>query len=286
VRHEFWIPGDEFRAEVTSVLMERFNRKFFGRVAACESFFEQGRLLMNTPLKIQDFAALNRTFMTSTATQSQPDVLNPSISEIPPSLSVGKRVVDFFGSILLLLLLSPFLLIVASMVRKSGNPIIFSQVRVGRNGRLFRCYKFRTMVPNAESVLTELLASNPEMKAEWELDHKLRNDPRITPIGAFLRKTSLDELPQLFNVLKGEMSLIGPRPIVTSELSRYRRSIRWYHAVRPGMTGLWQVSGRNDTDYNRRVALDAFYVRNQSFLMDISILIKTIRVVLFRSGAY
>jgi len=206
--------------------------------------------------------------------------------EFVPALSSAKRFVDFFGSIFLILLLSPFLLIVAAMVRRSGSPIIFSQLRVGRNGRLFRCLKFRTMVPNAEAVLSDLLASNPEMKAEWELDHKLRNDPRITAIGGFLRKTSLDELPQLFNVLKGDMSLIGPRPIVTSELAKYRRSIRWYNAVRPGMTGLWQVSGRNDTDYNRRVALDAYYVRNQSFMMDVSILVKTVRVVLFRHGAY
>jgi len=154
------------------------------------------------------------------------------------------------------------------------------------NGRIFKCLKFRSMRPDADRVLKELLANDPEAQAMWDKDFKLKNDPRITPIGNVLRKTSLDELPQLFNVLKGEMSLVGPRPVVKDELLRYGENATYYLEARPGITGLWQVSGRNDTTYTERVNLDAWYVKNWSLWYDIAILFKTFGVVFRSKGAY
>jgi undecaprenyl-phosphate galactose phosphotransferase len=151
---------------------------------------------------------------------------------------------------------------------------------------MFPCYKFRTMHVDAEQQLRDLLASDPAARAEWEREFKLRNDPRITRIGHFLRRTSLDELPQLFNVIRGEMSLVGPRPIIQAELARYGDDVDYFLMVRPGMTGLWQVSGRNDVDYDTRVYLDTWYVKNWSLWYDIAILFKTVRVVFARKGAY
>jgi UDP-galactose-lipid carrier transferase len=206
--------------------------------------------------------------------------------EISPVWLTAKGFLDFFGAFFLLIALSPFILAVSLLVASSGKPILFKQTRIGRGGVPFKCYKFRTMVPDAERVLLNLLEKDPAARAEWQRDFKLKNDPRITPIGAFLRKTSLDELPQLFNVLRGEMSLVGPRPIVQNELNRYGRAARWYLAVKPGMTGLWQVSGRNDVSYIRRVALDTYYVRSQRLLLDFGILFLTIRVVFGKRGAY
>ncbi|MDU8924658.1 undecaprenyl-phosphate galactose phosphotransferase WbaP [Pasteurellaceae bacterium LIM206] len=197
-----------------------------------------------------------------------------------------KRTFDILVSSILLLVLSPLFLYLSCMIRKDGGNATYSQIRVGRNGKVFRCYKFRTMVTNSDEILQELLESNKKAKREWKLNHKLKNDPRITPIGEFLRKTSLDELPQLWNVLKGEMSLIGPRPIVRSELHYYKDNMSYYYMVRPGLSGLWQVSGRSDTSYEHRVYLDAWYVKNWSLWNDIIILYKTIKVVLMRKGAY
>jgi undecaprenyl-phosphate galactose phosphotransferase len=175
---------------------------------------------------------------------------------------------------------------VALLVRKSGKQVIFAHERVGRNGKSFGCLKFRSMVPNAQQRLDELLASDPIAKQEWEREFKLRNDPRITPIGNFLRKTSLDELPQLWNVLKGEMSLVGPRPVIQEEIERYGVSAAYYFKAKPGLTGLWQVSGRNDVDYDSRIDLDVWYVQNWSMLKDLIILLRTVKVVLGRGGAY
>ncbi|HDY8748802.1 TPA: sugar transferase, partial [Klebsiella pneumoniae] len=158
--------------------------------------------------------------------------------------------------------------------------------RVGKNGRKFKCLKFRSMVINSKEVLENLLINDNEAREEWEKTFKLKNDPRITKIGHFLRRTSLDELPQLFNVLKGEMSLVGPRPIITEELQRYNEEVDYYLLSKPGMTGLWQVSGRSDVDYDTRVYLDSWYVKNWSMWNDIAILFKTIAVVLNRDGAY
>lgn len=197
-----------------------------------------------------------------------------------------KRAADILGALLLIIVLAPVLAILAVAVAGSRGPILYSQKRVGRNGTEFRCYKFRSMVCDAEAVLRELLAKDPQARAEWAQDYKLKNDPRITRVGAFLRKTSLDELPQLFNVLKGDMSLVGPRPVVRDEIGRYGKAAALYLSVRPGMTGLWQVSGRNDIRYRRRVAMDTYYVRSWSLWLDIAILLMTVRVVLMRRGAY
>ncbi|MCR5868792.1 sugar transferase [Aquincola sp. J276] len=190
------------------------------------------------------------------------------------------------AALILLVLFAPLMGAVAFMIwRRDGAPIFFGHYRVGRDAKLFRCYKFRTMYRQSQQMLADILANDPVAKAEWERDQKLSNDPRITPIGHFLRRTSLDELPQLFNVLRGEMSLVGPRPITVGELTRYGRT-RWdYLSVPPGMTGLWQVSGRNDVTYDERVALDRFYVDNRSIALDVKILLKTLKVVLVREGA-
>lgn len=202
-----------------------------------------------------------------------------------PSLG-WKRVADVIGALVLLVVFSLPMVIITLLTRADGAPALFRQTRIGHQGRRFTCLKFRTMRPNAEQVLEEVLARDPAAHAEWERTRKLRDDPRLTGVGAFLRRTSLDELPQLLNVLRGEMSLVGPRPIVEEELMRYGSRLRWYEAVRPGITGLWQVSGRNDTSYSRRVALDVLYVKNMGLRFDLRILWRTIGVVLFGWGAY
>lgn len=197
-----------------------------------------------------------------------------------------KRLFDIFLAFFLLVLLSPLFVYLFLRISKDGGSAVYGHTRVGMKGRTFKCYKFRSMVNNSQEVLEHLLATDPVVKAEWEKDFKLKNDPRITPIGHFIRKTSIDELPQLWNVLKGDMSFVGPRPVTEVELQRYRQYVRYYLAVRPGITGLWQVSGRNDTTYNERIRLDTKYVISWTLLKDIQILFKTVLVVLFRKGAY
>jgi undecaprenyl-phosphate galactose phosphotransferase len=207
-------------------------------------------------------------------------------SKIEHKTWTGKRALDIVGTICLAVVASPIIAVVTIWLWLTDGPILFGHRRIGQNGKQFTCYKFRTMVPNAEQVLEQLFEREPDLRVEWLLDHKLRNDPRVTSIGKFLRQTSLDELPQLWNVLKGEMSLVGPRPIVRDEIFRYGRAIRHYLALKPGVTGLWQVSGRNDTGYQRRVALDRAYAMRSSLRLDISILCRTILIVLGRRGAY
>ncbi|MCX7367708.1 MAG: sugar transferase [Alphaproteobacteria bacterium] len=200
---------------------------------------------------------------------------------------IAKRALDIIGAGVGLVLLAPFFLIVALMVRADGGPAFFAHQRVGRGGKLFGCLKFRSMVIDSQARLEALLASDPAARAEWEATRKLKNDPRITRIGRFLRSTSLDELPQLINVLRGEMSLVGPRPVQEAEIDRYYgASAAHYMAVRPGITGLWQVSGRSETSYESRVALDVSYVSRPSLLADISILLRTPVAVLSRRGAH
>jgi len=208
------------------------------------------------------------------------DALAPSLVE-----QGLKRALDVVGTIFLIAVFSPFIIPITLFIRMSG-PVIYKHRRIGKDGRSFNCLKFRTMVPNADRVLTDLLDKNPELKAEWIRDHKLKDDPRITALGKFLRRTSLDELPQLWNVLRGEMSLVGPRPVVKEELLRYGRNVSVYYAAKPGVTGLWQVSGRNELDYRRRVAIDVYYVRNRNLALDLYILLKTTGVVLGGKGAY
>ena len=198
-----------------------------------------------------------------------------------------KRVFDCVLSLLGLPLLAIVGLgISVAIYLDSPGPVIFSHRRVGQGGRSFPCYKFRTMVPNAADVLERHLARYPEAREEWNRDFKLKDDPRVTKVGAFLRKTSLDELPQILNVIKGEMSLVGPRPIIEAEVEKYGPYIRDFYLVPPGITGAWQVGGRSDTTYEERVKMDSDYVRGWSIETDVGILIKTVGVVLGRKGAY
>lgn len=197
-----------------------------------------------------------------------------------------KRCFDLVVSLSVLLLGLPVFAFIAFKVSQSGRPIFFGHTRIGQHNRPFKCYKFRTMAPNADKLLADLLATSAEARAEWEKDFKLKNDPRITPIGHFLRKTSLDEIPQLWNVLRGDMSLVGPRPIVEAELERYGSQVDYYLEAKPGVTGLWQISGRNDVSYDTRVYLDAWYVKNWSLFNDIVILLRTVKVIFRKDGAY
>lgn len=200
--------------------------------------------------------------------------------------SITYRFVNIVVAAVMLLLLLPVLAVIAWMIwRVDGAPIVFGHYRVGRHGRLFRCLKFRTMVRDSETALAKLLAEDPEAREEWARERKLTDDPRVTGIGRFLRRTSLDELPQLFNVLIGDMNLVGPRPIVVQELQLYGDAKHHYLAVRPGLTGLWQVSGRSDTTYEERVELDRRYVEQRSLWMDLAVLWRTAGVVLRGSGA-
>lgn len=200
---------------------------------------------------------------------------------------LAKRVFDLVATIGGGLLILPILLVLAVLVGiDNKGHIIFAHRRVGQNGKLFPCYKFQSMVPDAQERLKEYLAKNPEARKEWEESFKLTNDPRVTKLGAFLRKTSLDELPQIWNVLMGDMSLVGPRPIVTKEIERYGDYIREYYMVPPGITGMWQVNGRSDTTYEERVAMDTWYVRNWTVWIDLVYLFKTVKTVFTGKGAY
>lgn len=198
-----------------------------------------------------------------------------------------KRAIDILFCILLSPLLLPLGLALALLIKMDspGSPL-YRQVRLGRSGQPILVYKFRTMVADADARLKEWLNDNPDLKEEWERDHKLKHDPRITRMGRFLRKTSLDELPQLLNVALGDMSVVGPRPIVDDEVKKYGVVFEEYCRVRPGITGLWQISGRNNTTYAERVAYDRYYINNWSVWMDIWILAKTVPVTLTGYGAY
>jgi lipopolysaccharide/colanic/teichoic acid biosynthesis glycosyltransferase len=211
---------------------------------------------------------------------------------VPFTLRFGRasdallvRTLDVSIALAVILFALPLLLIIAMAVATQGpGGIVFAHQRIGKDGKPFKCLKFRSMVRDAEARLKDLLDNDPEARAEWARDHKLRKDPRITPIGDFLRRSSLDELPQVFNVLRGEMSIVGPRPIVVAEIDRYGRRFCDYCSVKPGITGLWQVSGRNDVSYRRRVALDTVYARRKSFALDVKILFLTVPAVLLGSG--
>ena len=197
-----------------------------------------------------------------------------------------KIVFDKVFSILALLFFAPFLLLISgAILLTEGGPVFFRHQRIGHNGKSFGCLKFRTMAVDAEARLQRILESDPAARAEWEATQKLENDPRITCLGAFLRKTSLDELPQFWNVVRGEMSVVGPRPIVADEARRYGDHLEHYLSLRPGVTGLWQVMGRSSTTYDDRVRMDVHYARYRSFLMDLWIILRTIRVMLNGNGA-
>jgi exopolysaccharide production protein ExoY len=200
---------------------------------------------------------------------------------------VLKRLFDASSAIVVLVLLLPLLVILLSLILATqGRPVFFAHKRIGRNAATFKCLKFRTMVRDADKVLSDHLASDSAALAEWQATRKLRDDPRITPIGKILRRSSLDEIPQLINIIKGDMSVVGPRPIVQAELKRYGSKISAYYKVRPGLTGLWQISGRNDVSYEQRVNLDYEYTRSQSFIGDLKIIAKTIPAVVKADGSY
>ena len=200
---------------------------------------------------------------------------------------LAKRIFDLILTIIGGILISPVLLILAVIVGiDNKGRIIFAHRRVGRKGKPFPCYKFQTMVLDAQERLEEYLAKDAEARKEWEASFKLTNDPRVTKLGAFLRKTSLDELPQLWNVLMGDMSLVGPRPIVVKEVKFYGENIEEYYMVPPGITGMWQVNGRSDTTYEERVSMDTWYVRNWSVWIDLVYLFKTVKAVFTGKGAY
>ncbi len=194
---------------------------------------------------------------------------------------------DFALALCGTVLLLPWVALISAFIKLSSRgPVFYGQLRIGEGGQAFRAWKFRTMVENADEQLAHCLEANPELQVEWAATHKLRRDPRVTRIGRFLRQTSLDVLPQVWNVLWGEMSLVGPRPIVPEEVVKYGEEFDLYLKVRPGLTGLWQVSGRSDTTYSGRVAMDVHYVRNWSVWLDVYLLAKTVGVVLRRQGAY
>jgi Undecaprenyl-phosphate galactose phosphotransferase WbaP len=212
------------------------------------------------------------------------EVRNRLLDPIPKTI---KRTMDLVLTITGGLCILPLIGVLAMLVKlTSKGPIFFSHTRIGHRGKRFKAWKFRSMVVNGEDILRDHFAANEDARLEWELDHKLKNDPRVTRIGKFLRKTSLDELPQLWNVFKGEMSLVGPRPIVDAEIIKYGKCYNIYKAVHPGITGLWQVSGRNNTTYEERLHFDRFYVRNWSPWLDMHILARTVATLACGHGAY
>lgn len=211
----------------------------------------------------------------------------PGSCEASPYHYPAKRVLDVLLAVVIVAVVGPVLLGLALLVLfTSGRPVLYSHERVGRYGRHFQCHKLRTMVPDADARLESLLLEDADARAEFAATQKLRRDPRVTTIGRFLRRSSLDELPQFLNVLKGEMSVVGPRPVTSTELDRYGEAVKSYLAVRPGITGLWQVSGRSNVSYEDRVRLDAAYIHNMSLAFDVGLVIRTALVVLKRTAAY
>lgn len=200
---------------------------------------------------------------------------------------VSKRTLDIVLALMALVVFAPLFVMIAVVMRfiESG-PVLYGHARVGAGGRKFLCLKFRTMAVDGDRILAEHLAANASAKAEWDETRKLRRDPRVTPLGKVMRASSIDELPQLINVLKGEMSFVGPRPVVADELELYGHNASLYLATRPGITGLWQVSGRSETTYEERVALDSHYVANWSLRRDLSIIMRTVPAVLSARGSY
>ena len=198
-----------------------------------------------------------------------------------------KRIFDFLLALSAIIILSPLLICVAIAVRLSdGGSAFFGHTRIGFSGKTFKCWKFRSMIPNSDAVFKEYLVQNPDAAEEWRQNQKIQNDPRVTRLGYFLRKYSIDELPQLFNILVGDMSFVGPRPIQRSEYEKYGFSLRHYLSTRPGLTGLWQISGRSNSTYQKRVVFDRYYVTHWGMLTDIALIIKTVPVAVTGSGSY
>lgn len=199
-----------------------------------------------------------------------------------------KRVIDIIAGLVGTILLIPITIgiyIARKILKEDDGPIFYDQLRIGKNGKYFKLYKYRSMVIGADEILKEYLAENEEAKIEFEKNQKLRNDPRITKLGKFLRKTSLDEFPQFINILKGDMSLVGPRPIVDREVKLFGNKMKTVHSVRPGLTGYWAANGRSDTSYDERVDMEAYYAENFSLALDMKIIFKTIKSVIKKEGA-
>lgn len=208
-------------------------------------------------------------------------------SRVLPDIPLGKWLFDKAFAALALVALAPAMgLIAVALKLRDPGPVLFAHTRIGKDGRHFKCYKFRTMRADGDARLAWVFEVDPIARADWDAAQKLERDPRVHPFGGFLRRTSLDELPQFWNVLRGDMSIVGPRPIVDAEIGKYGRHFADYCAVRPGITGAWQVGGRTDTDYGERVALDVDYVRTAGFRDDLGIVLKTVGVVLKQRGAY
>ncbi|MCJ8517477.1 exopolysaccharide production protein ExoY [Pseudorhizobium tarimense] len=210
--------------------------------------------------------------------------------ENSPGVATGglaKRSFDLTAALAALIIFSPIFLLIMALVKFSdGGSVFYGHRRVGHHGRYFHCLKFRTMVPNGDEVLRAYLNANPVAAEEWRRTRKLRTDPRVTAVGAVLRKLSLDELPQLINIIRGDMSVVGPRPVVDEELNLYDAHAAYYLSTRPGLTGLWQISGRNDVSYESRIAFDTHYVQNWSLVQDVLIIAKTIPAVCLSRGSY
>ncbi|WP_337267548.1 sugar transferase [Oryzifoliimicrobium ureilyticus] len=205
----------------------------------------------------------------------------------PPTGGVLKRIFDVSAATIGLIFLSPIFLMVMLLVKLSSKgPAFYGHRRIGHNGEEFRCLKFRTMVVDGDRILREYLDANPKAMEEWKATRKLQNDPRVTTVGSVLRKLSLDELPQLINIIRGDMSVVGPRPVVRDELELYQQAAVYYLKSRPGLTGLWQISGRNDVSYQARVNFDMHYVENWSLLKDVAIIARTIPAVCMQRGSY
>jgi Undecaprenyl-phosphate galactose phosphotransferase WbaP len=270
----------EYGIDTAIVAMPHTNRARFGEIIDwAGTRFRRVIVVPELPGQASNSAMIARDLAGTFGVEIKQNLLNPWSQRT-------KRALDFFGAGVGGLLISPLLLTTILLIKlDSPGPAIYGQQRVGTGGRTFRCWKFRTMCAEAEETLNEHLQGDPTLRAEWERDQKLRDDPRVTRIGRFLRETSLDELPQLWNVLKGEMSLVGPRPIVEAEIPRYGTMYQLYKRVRPGISGPWQVGGRSDTGYAERVSLDAYYVRNWSVWLDLVILGRTAATVVSRRGA-
>jgi Undecaprenyl-phosphate galactose phosphotransferase WbaP len=249
----------------------------------------QSSLLSGKRSLRQDASASTRTFLKRGQQKKTPRVQPRGLSFQGLNGEFAKRLFDIVFSLLVLFLFFPIYLILALLIAfSSEGPIFYVQERVGKNYKPFNCIKFRTMVSNADEILVQMMETSPQMRQEFESSFKLKHDPRITKIGWFLRITSLDEFPQFWNVLKGDMSVVGPRPLVAEELPKYGCHIEPILTIRPGITGLWQVSGRNDIPYPRRVQIDLHYVKFRNFWLDLWIMLKTINVVIMpkNNGAY
>ena len=223
----------------------------------------------------------------ATRSASSPLFGSVQVTTLPPVGGISKRSFDFTAALLCLVFISPIFLMLMLLVKLSDRgPVFYGHRRIGYNGRTFRCLKFRTMAVDGDRVLRDHLAANSKAMEEWKATRKLKDDPRVTLVGGVLRKLSLDELPQLFNIIRGEMSVVGPRPVVEEELELYESAAAYYLSSRPGLTGLWQISGRNDVSYERRIEFDSHYVKNWSLIRDFLIIARTIPAVCLSRGSY